>query len=479
MKPLARNYFFVAALLLSTLVFLEVALAGAENTLSIPVTVSSGGSNVILRCQVCRNPAIPVTALAFSMDGKTLYAGGYREILVWDVVSGRLEKRITSPLFSGQIQVLARNDASHLLAAGEGIAGSKGKTHFIDTSTRKVVGEGPVANDVFYALAFTEDGKWLAAGGADPVIRIWDMVAKTNVALLNEHTERVTSLGFSSNNLCLASASVDSNLLLWETTEWKSVERIQQGDPVHSLAFNSAGEILAWTVGGANERWVRHRKIDYVGFIPSTNGITVPPQTNALTNTLTVTNLASNTASTNQVTATNLTNSASIAKAAAPPPRRNVNRQVVSHDCKAATPLDIVWNPEGKRLYAACDDGAVKVLAAGPATMITNLTASTDWFYRVAIDLDGALLAAAGADGAVRIWSAFDFRLIASLVNIPPSGWCVITPAGYYSASSASAIKWVDTQDQPVGKVLVGKLNEAGKVRETFTAGTEAKRIKP
>ena len=38
--------------------------------------------------------AIPITAIAFSTDGKELFAGGYHELTVWNPENGQLVRRI-------------------------------------------------------------------------------------------------------------------------------------------------------------------------------------------------------------------------------------------------------------------------------------------------------------------------------------------------------------------------------------------------
>src|SRR3972149_4746955 len=49
-----------------------------------------------LDCVVPFGPAVPMSALAFSPDGKTLAAGGYQEVLLWDLAGAKLAKRIAT-----------------------------------------------------------------------------------------------------------------------------------------------------------------------------------------------------------------------------------------------------------------------------------------------------------------------------------------------------------------------------------------------
>ncbi|MGD0897567.1 MAG: hypothetical protein ABR915_06995 [Thermoguttaceae bacterium] len=62
-------------------------------------------------------PAAPVCAVAFGPEGKTLAAGGYREVVIWDLVEARLAKRLGAGKLGGQVRSLASTADGRLLAA--------------------------------------------------------------------------------------------------------------------------------------------------------------------------------------------------------------------------------------------------------------------------------------------------------------------------------------------------------------------------
>ncbi len=442
--------------------FVSLTLAksqAASSVIEIPLDRAIKDTNRPVVCQISSTPVLPVTALAFSLDGKFLFAGGYREIQVWDVVKGSLARKITSTQFKGQIQTMALDTRGHMLAVGDGLPGREGCVHFLDTTTGKITGEGPKTKDVVYALAFSTDGQWLAASGADPSIQIWSLAGKTNVATLKDHAERVTALAFSSNNLCLASASADNNLLLWDTDDWKIAERLPQGNPVAAAAFNNSGEWLAWAGGGGTERWIRSRKMDYSGYGPSTNAPI---------------NLAGGTTATqlpNSGAATNTTNPAKPAQ----PLRRPINRPTLTYDCRPSLPQDLIWNVEGKRIFTACQDGSIRVLPANVGMPLALLANGTNWQYRVATDPDGQWLASANANGCVQLWNLRKLQLAATFVAVRPSGWCVVTPSGHYTASSGVEPIWLDSRGQPMPATAAKEWKDASKVRQSLVQEAEGK----
>jgi WD40 repeat protein len=94
-------------------------------------------------------------------------------------------------------------------------------------------------------LAWTSDGKKLISGSFDP-IRIFDTATWQQIAVLEGHTQRITSISLSSNNRLLVSASWDKTARLWNLDTCLPV-----GPPLHhegfldSAALSPDGKVLA------------------------------------------------------------------------------------------------------------------------------------------------------------------------------------------------------------------------------------------
>lgn len=191
-----------------------------------------------------QNSTGAVSALIISPDSRWLASGGVgTDILIWDlnsvtsdekpIVLSEHGKAISQLAFSPGLKLLASGDVSGKVELWESNSGSwqtKGKDLGTDTDHEVT------------ALAFSPNGKWLAAASGFG-IRLWNMEESGAGPLtLSGHENRVTSLAFSPDSQWLATGGMDNAIRLWDLSipdpNPKPVVLTGQSDWVLTLAFS-------------------------------------------------------------------------------------------------------------------------------------------------------------------------------------------------------------------------------------------------
>lgn len=94
------------------------------------------------------------------------------------------------------------------------------------------------------AAAYSPDGRRIASGGFDRMVRIWDADTGSEIGQpLSGHTGTVTSVAFSPDGRRVVSASADGSLRLWDVATGKQV-----GAPITASDQSPDGPSTVWAV---------------------------------------------------------------------------------------------------------------------------------------------------------------------------------------------------------------------------------------
>ena len=209
--------------------------------------------------------AAPVTALAYSPDGKTLAIGGHREVLLLDPESGGLRGRLSGQ--HGKVTALAFSPSGQSLAVAGGAAGAGAvrlyradKAGWTPARPESVL-KGHA--DVLYALAFSPDGKTLASGGYDRLIKLWDAKSGKLLRDLKDHSDAVYGLAFSPDGTLLASAAADRAVKVWDVATGVRLFTLGEStDWVYAVAWSPDGRHVA---AGGVDRSIRVWEVSRAG----------------------------------------------------------------------------------------------------------------------------------------------------------------------------------------------------------------------
>ncbi|MGE0756496.1 MAG: c-type cytochrome domain-containing protein [Pirellulaceae bacterium] len=199
--------------------------------------------------------AVPVTAVAFSLDGEKLFVGGYHELTVWNVTDGTLVQRIKN--VGQRSYALAVSPDGSLIAVGCGAPGRLGETRVFATNTGELKSVVGSTGDVVLDVAFSPAGDRLAVGAADGIVRVFDVSSGNEALNLSSHSDWVTAVAWNADGTRLGTASRDKTAKVFDSKTGELVVTYSgHGQPVRGIAFHPEGK-EAYSSGGDNKihRW--------------------------------------------------------------------------------------------------------------------------------------------------------------------------------------------------------------------------------
>ena len=176
-----------------------------------------------------------VRALAFSPDGTRLASGAMRTVTMWKRSSAgesawSIERRIGSveraEPFVARVVALAFSPDGKLLAAGGGEPTVSGDVTLVAADTGVVVRRIAVPHeDPVACLAFSPDGRWLATG-ANRIVGVYDVATGREEQAFDEHAGRVLAVDWKADGTALASVAADGKACVWKTNPWEKSQSV-------------------------------------------------------------------------------------------------------------------------------------------------------------------------------------------------------------------------------------------------------------
>ncbi|RHY33187.1 hypothetical protein DYB32_006192 [Aphanomyces invadans] len=153
-------------------------------------------------CKWLKGHKLPVTTVCVTEDGSVIYSsskGG--SILKWSIGEGSITKTKLVVPFDDEA------DDSH-------------------AASNKPQKKIPDHKKTILALAVSSDSKFLASGGVDKILRVWDVASNELLESFKGHRDAISSLAFRKKAHMLFSGSYDRTVKHWNLTEMGYVETL-------------------------------------------------------------------------------------------------------------------------------------------------------------------------------------------------------------------------------------------------------------
>jgi eukaryotic-like serine/threonine-protein kinase len=186
-------------------------------------------------------PNCPLNSAALSADGKTL-ATGTNEIRLWDTETGKLKQTLEGHSVITE-SVAFSPDGSLLASAGH----VDGLVRLWDVKSGKLKQEVK-AHDAPMAVVFSPDGKMLATGGSDGILKLWDTAGGAPKHSLDyAPSASINSIAFSPDGrlVTCGGGGPEGELKIWDARTGELKLDLKAGGVVNSVAFSPDGGALA------------------------------------------------------------------------------------------------------------------------------------------------------------------------------------------------------------------------------------------
>jgi WD40 repeat protein len=198
-----------------------------------------------------------VHALAWSPDGQTIAGGTDRHICLWDAGTGQTRLLVEDP--EEPTTALAFSPDSATLASGSSSALAVW-LHRVSDGEPVLIIPDPLQNCTVSSLAFHPRRPllavggidWLATGGSDGAVALWDIDERAEIATFSGGT---TAVAFDPAGARLACASLDRSIQVYDVDRQDLIVELMGHDgAANCVAWSPDGKLLA---SGGDDRMIR------------------------------------------------------------------------------------------------------------------------------------------------------------------------------------------------------------------------------
>ncbi|HUS07490.1 MAG TPA: c-type cytochrome domain-containing protein [Bryobacteraceae bacterium] len=293
-----------------------------------------------------------IFVLAYSPDGSTIALGGYKEVRLVEAATGKAKGSLTG--HAEVVRSLAFSKDGKLLAAAGGLPGRKGEVKVWDVARQAVLKTMEGHADCIYSVAFSPDAQQIATSSYDKLVKLWNVETGKEVKTLKDHIDAVYALTYTPDGKRLVSGAADRTVKIWDVATGQRLYTLgEPADGINTVAISPDGKLVA---AAGLDKTIR------VWSLGEKSG--------------------------------KLENSA------------------IAHEDAI---LKIAWSPDGKTLVSSSSDKTIKVFRADDLTELKTIAAQPDWPYAIEFAPDGKTFAAGRYDGSLSIYDSQTYKELTEL----------------------------------------------------------------
>ncbi|MGD8633556.1 MAG: helix-turn-helix domain-containing protein, partial [Anaerolineales bacterium] len=296
-----------------------------------------------------------VLSADFSPDGTQLATiGDDGTVILWDAIHGDEMLRLPGSTQSGDFvstQRIRYSPEGDLLAACD-----SDQVKLYDSDTGELVQTFQESGTDITALAFSRDGKYIAAGSFDGMAYLWDASKGSLLHELSGHRDAIEGVTFSPDGKWLITASSDATMKIWDVKNGELIRDFSEFTGlIDSVVYNPDGTQLAFGTVDGLYVWQFDFDTDQGSTTITNQEVLVIPESAGGIFSPDGTKLAAPSGSTASGNAIAVRDA-------------NTGRELLTLSGHTSWVMGLAFSPDGQRLASTSLDGTVKIWSLSPGT---------------------------------------------------------------------------------------------------------------
>jgi len=291
--------------------------------------------------------AVKAQIYSVAWHSSLLALGGFRKVNLREPAS---QKSIaTLDGHADAVRAVAFSRDGKLLAAAGGLPAVKGELVVWDVQSRTPLRRIEGHTDCIYAAAISPDGKLIATAGYDKLIKLWDSATGNELRTLKDHIDAIYALQFTPDGKRLVSGAADRTVKIWDTNSGERLYTLgEPTDGINAIALDPQG-----------------KRVAAAGLDKSIRVWSLGAQGGMLLHTL------------------------------------------IAHEDAI---LQLAWSPDGRTLVSSSADRSVKIFRADDLTELKTIAGQPEWAPGLVFSPDGKWLATGRLDGSLSLYDTTDYK---------------------------------------------------------------------